>query len=169
MTETTPPASFRAHHCIDCGTPISPYSRGRCRSCGYKGLKREVPDDFAKVVRVMGSQGAARHYHTSLSTVTRWRREMGMVKHERAKRPSFSGGGTFRTRGFVERPLMTNRDFTLAGQAAEFLRHYGSVYRCDASGKPNAKGTHWKRNFSILTDDQIVSRAKRLGFEPFDV
>lgn len=159
-----PPLSFRGHHCRDCGSPISPYSRGQCRPCGYIGLKRGVPEDFADILRKFGSHGAARHYHASLGTVTRWRREIGMRPQERARRPSMSG--TMRPRGFSERPLMIKRDFTLVGQAAEFLRHYGSVFRCDAKGKPNATGSHWKRNFTILTDDELMSRAKRLGWLP---
>lgn len=161
-----PPASYRGHHCTDCGVPISPYSRGRCRKCGYVGLKRAVPDDFHAVLRLRGSQGAAEHYHASLATVTRWRREVGFRPQERARKPSMMG--ITRSRGFVERPLMLCRDFTLAGQAADFLRKWGAVYRCDEVGKPNAKGSHWKRNFTVLTDDEIRHRATRLGWKAME-
>lgn len=159
------PQSFRGHLCIDCQAPISPYSRGRCRQCGYVGLKRAVPDEFEVILRKLGSQGAARHFHASLGTVTRWRREIGLRPQERARKPSMFGA--VRSRGFSERPLLLRRDFTLAGQAADFLRRYGSVYRCDANGKPNPKGVCWKRNFSVLTDEEIMGRATRLGWVAF--
>lgn len=60
------------------------------------------------------------------------------------------------------------RDLTLAGQAADFLRRFGSVYRCDVTGKPNSKGTRWKRNYSVLTDDELMHRARRLGWTPME-
>lgn len=159
------PSSFRGNHCIDCGRPISPYSRGRCRACGYLGLKRQVPDDFLTVLRRLGSHGAARHYRASLGTITRWRRELDLRPQARIKK----GIGQQRTsRGFVERPLLIMRDLTLAGQAADFLRRYGSVFRCDAAGKPDAKGSHWKRNFSVLDDSELMHRATRLGWTPME-
>jgi hypothetical protein len=53
---------------------------------------------------------------------------------------------------------------TTAGMAAEFLRRYGSVYRCDPDGKPNAKGTHWRRFLSVVSDEDLIARAKKLGW-----
>ncbi|WP_194919911.1 hypothetical protein [Novosphingobium sp. NBM11] len=154
-------------HCISCGCVINRGSRGHCRPCGHIGLKREVPDDFRAVLLKLGSHGAARHFKASLSTVTRWRREISMSKHERAKRTS-AGPRPFAS-GFQQRPLLCNRDVTVAGQAADFLRKFGAVYRCDADGKPNAKGSHWKRNFSVLTDDELMGRAERLGWSAVEM
>lgn len=159
------PASFRGHHCIDCDAPISPYSRGRCRQCGYVGLKRAVPADFEAVLRRLGSQGAAKHYHASLGTVTRWRREIGMRHQERARKPSMQP--FVRPRAFSERPLMIVRDHTAAGQAADYLRRFASVYRCTEDGKPSAKGLFWRRNLSVLTDEQIMATATRLGWKEY--
>lgn len=117
------------------------------------------------MLRQLGSHGAARHYHASLGTITRWRRELDLRPQARIKK----GIGQQRSsRGFVERPLLTVRDLTPSGQAADFLRRYGSVYRCDVSGKPNSKGTHWRRNLSILDDDTLMRHAARLGWTPSD-
>lgn len=157
------PASFKGDHCIDCGVPISIYSRGRCRKCGYACMKRHVPQEFEAILRKLGSQGAARHFHASLSTVTAWRREIGMRHQERARRPSM--GTAIRSKAFSQRPLMIVRDFTTAGQAADYLRKFGSVYRCNADAKPNAKGSYWRRNLSVLTDEQIIATARRLGWK----
>jgi hypothetical protein len=160
--QPTLPQSYRGHLCIDCQAPISPYSRGRCRLCGYVGLKRNVPEDFAVTLRKLGSQGAARHYRASLGTVTRWRREIGLRPQERARKPSMMGA--VRPRAFSERPLIVFRDFTLVGQAAEFLRHIGPVFRCHASGAAHKQGSHWNRNGWVLSDEDLMSRARRLGW-----
>ena len=156
----SPPQSSRGHRCA-CGSPISPYSRGKCRPCGYIGLKRDVPEGFLVILRLVGSQGAARHFKASLGTVTRWRREIGLVPQERARKAIMR---SVRSRGFQEVKLIICRDFTLPGQAASFLRRFGAVYRCDERGNPNAKGSHWKRNFSVLDDGELMDRAKRLGW-----
>lgn len=147
--------------CIDCGTTINRSSRGRCKRCAVVGLRRDCPSDFLAILRSLGSQGAARHYHASLATVTRWRRELEIRPQARMKR----GIGQSRTeRGFTARPLMVNRDMSRAGCAAEYLRRWGSVYRCTAEGAPQAKGTHWRRNLSILNDDELIHRACKLGW-----
>lgn len=153
-----------AKHCKTCGTQISRYSRGHCRRCGYLGLKRSCPDDFLGVLHRLGSQGAAKHFNASLSTVTRWRRECGMVLHERARRAPHPGPMFKARQGFliIDRP---QRDMSLAGQAADHLRQFGSVYRCDANGKASPKGTHWRRNNAVLTDAEIMARAERLGWK----
>lgn len=149
-------------HCKTCGTQISRYSRGHCRSCGYVGLKRNCPDDFMAVLHRLGSQGAAKHFNASLSTVTRWRREAGMALHERARRARC--GGLPKQRGILCSGLL-QRDMSLPGQAADFLRQFGSIYRCDAKGKASAKGTHWRRNLSVLSDEELMARAVRLGWK----
>lgn len=56
------------------------------------------------------------------------------------------------------------RDMSAAGSAADHLRRYGAVFRCGPDGKPNAKGGFWNRNSHVLTDDEIMSRASRLGW-----
>lgn len=156
-TSNAPPLGI----CCDCGEATSPHSRGRCVKCGHANMKRAVPDDFAQVLRSLGSQGAAKHYRTSLSTLTRWRRECGMAKHHRAK-PSAAGG--MRRSGFTERPLMQARDMSFVGQAADYLRRYGSIHRCNHDGSFNPKGDHWRRNNRIVTSDHIVKIAINLGY-----
>lgn len=156
-----PRATVIVKHCRDCGAVINRSSRGRCKPCANIGLKRSCPDDLFEILCSIGSHGAAKHYHASLSTVTRWRREMELKAQARLKRPEAK---TIRYAPFRQIPLINNRDMSCAGQAADYLRRYGAVYRCDAVGKPNPKGTHWKRNFAVLTDEEIVSRAIRLGW-----
>lgn len=163
MNVQAAPLTHRGDHCA-CGAPISLYSRGSCRTCCYVGLKRPVPGDFLAVLRLRGSAGAAKHYRASLGTVTRWRREIGMAPQERARRPSAPAQGrTYRTAAAINRGYV-NRDFSAAGQAANFLCKYGAVYRCKSTGAPFPKGEFWNRNGHVLTDEQIIERATRLGF-----
>lgn len=148
-------------HCRDCGCPINRSSRGRCKPCATVGLRRPVPDGFMSILRRTGSHGAAQHYHASLATVTRWRREIELKPQARMKK----GIGQSRTdRGFVARPLIQIRDMTLAGQAADYLRRFGSVYRCNEVGNAVTKGTHWRRGFSVMDDNELIRRAERLGW-----
>lgn len=156
-----PRATPQVKHCRECGVVINRSSRGRCKPCATIGLKRSMPEDFLPILRKLGSQGAARHYHASLATVTRWRRELELKPQARMKK----GIGQSRTdRGFVPRPLIQNRDMSLAGQAADFLRGFGAVYRCDERGRATPKGTHWRRGFAVMGDDELMHRAQRLGW-----
>jgi len=152
------------HTCTDCGRRISPYSRGRCEGCAYEFMKRPMPDDFMEILKKHGSAGAAKHYRASLSTVTRWRRDSGISKHERAK-PARYCGGKF---NFSERPLIVHRDMAQAGQAADFLRKFAAVYRCDESGRvpKRGQGKFWNRNGYVLTDEELIAKARRMGWAP---
>lgn len=151
----------RTKHCQSCGKIINRSSRRHCKGCANVGLRRAIPTDFLPMLEKLGSQEAAKHYSASLSTVTRWRREIGLKSQIRMRRALFRAR---MNNGFTQRPLLVIRDFSVAGQAADFLRRFGAVYRCAENGAPNSKGTHWKRNFSVLTDDEIVRRAERLGW-----
>jgi hypothetical protein len=116
------------------------------------------------VLRQKGSLGAAAHYKASAATVTRWRRQMDLRPHARAvKRP----GGAHARRGrggFRETPLPVYRDWSVVGQAVEFLRRIGPVFRCLATGAASSKGEFWNRNGWVLSDEDVLSRARRLGW-----
>lgn len=154
-----------ARQCRTCGVAISATSRGLCKRCSYISSVRPVPDNFVAILRRLGSHGAAREFSASLSTITMWRRQIGLEKHYRAKKPT----PQFRPRGFREASVFTNRDQSPIGQAVDFLRKYGSVYRCTESGKPDAKGEFWKRNFTVLSDIQVIDRARRLGWTETEI
>lgn len=158
-----PPKTYRGNHCPDCGTAISKYSRGRCRECGGKARMRPMPDDFAQVLRGLGSQGAAAHYRASLGTITRWRRLVGLQPHHRAKLRSKPAPGAYNFR--VGQAVMhIKRDYSRGGQAAEFLRKFGAVYRCRQTGAADPKGLFWSRYGRVLDEEQLISRATRLGW-----
>lgn len=74
----------QARQCVDCGATITCNARSRCRSCGYAALRRPAPSDFASMLALVGSHECAKHYGASLSTVTRWRKQIGYTHCERA-------------------------------------------------------------------------------------
>lgn len=128
-----------------------------------------MPDDFMEILRAKGSLGAAAHYRSSAATITRWRRQMDLRPHARAKRGSVSNGGGRRSRGFRETLQATRRDMSVIGQAVEFLRRIGPVFRCLTSGAASDKGEFWNRNGWVLSDEDVVSRATRLGWVAVEV
>lgn len=126
---------------------------------GFAG-KRDTPEGFADlaprltVVHLMARFGCAR------STITRWCREHGLTP----KPPTIS----YRGPGLAPSMQVAVRDGTLAGRAADFLRKFGPVIRCDETGAYNPRGTHWRRNSTILTADAVIQRAASQGFDPDD-
>lgn len=54
-----------------------------------------------------------------------------------------------------------------AEAAAEYLKRYGPINRCDEeTGSPNAKGTHWRRRYAVLSDAEVIERAYYNGWKP---
>lgn len=124
-----------------------------------------IPADFAEVQKGKTHAQLIEHYAASRSVVKRWFAEAG-IKREPFRQPvphrpllpiSSSPRGQIKpTRVFV--------DTSLAGQAADYLRRYGPVVRCDAQGSFNERGTHWRRGPSILTAAEVIERAVRNGW-----
>lgn len=152
--------------CIDCGAPISEISRGRCVDCGHRPLIRNCPPDFLDVLGRLGSRLAAAHYRASLKTITRWRREHGLPPNHRARRTSGSTGRLNRARfGMNSKPIMIRRDLSPAGRAADFLQRFGPIFACTPQGKALSGGNFWNRNGHVLSADEVIQRAERLGWE----
>lgn len=77
-------ALYSGKACADCGVAISRRAKGRCKPCGHRALARPIPNDFASMLRTLGSQECAKHYGCSLTRITHWRRQIGLIAHERA-------------------------------------------------------------------------------------
>lgn len=146
--------------CLGCGKPISATSRGQCKACVKR--RRPVPQDFGEVIARMGSARAARHYHSSLSTVTRWRRELGMAPHTSAKpsRPRIGGN----LRGCTKSYLVREKIFSRVELAAEHLQRLGPTFRCGATGEAVTRGQYWNRAGHVLTDYELIDRALAAGW-----
>lgn len=121
---------------------------------------RSIPVDFVDVLKVKGSYGASRHYRVSLSTVTEWRHALDIPRGQR-----MVGGNPFRiAKPRSQASFFVRRAITMPEMAADFLRGLGPVSRCDKDGKLKSDGLFWRRGISVMTDEEIVAKAKRLGF-----
>lgn len=137
------------------------------------------PADFVEQWHKMSHKVLARHYHRSSITITKWAAQYGLKRSSgvrvgvtpKAKRAPVVAVAKARPRAahgaFVTAPVLRDqRDMSRVGQAADHLRKFGAVYRCTPMGAFDAKGSHWRRNSSILTDADIIERAEYNGWKP---
>ncbi|MCP4620592.1 MAG: hypothetical protein GY844_29655 [Bradyrhizobium sp.] len=115
-----------------------------------------MPDGFALIAGSMTRNELRRHYNRSMSTIDNWLRLTGITPRKPGKRGQ---------PGVV--PLnLPPRDTGRAALAAEYLRRFGPVSRCDEAGSYAPHGAHWRRGRSILTADQIIAAATERGWQP---
>ena len=131
--------------------------------------RTHAPSGFATDAPNMSRRELSEKYSVGGKTVARWLEEEGVrtkpvvrSKIVEAARRARSRP-TVRFRAGADRPL---RDITYAGQAADYLRRFGPVIRCDDRGRFNLKGDHWRRGSTILRPDDVVERARRNGWRP---
>jgi hypothetical protein len=62
----------------------------------------------------------------------------------------------------LDRPA---RDVSRSGRAADHLRKFCHVFRCDAVGNPLPDGFYWCRGRAVLTDAELIERAVSLGWQ----
>lgn len=147
--------------CVTCKAPEAASPKQMCRACAKKRFTRAVPEDFGDMIRVLTSAQAAKHYRSSLSTVTRWRREIGLPAH----RPAMQGRAKRQKSAFFSKSYQVqNKIFSAVEMAADHLRRHGSVYRCAPSGDADAKGRYWNRAGHVLTDHEMLARAQADGW-----
>jgi hypothetical protein len=138
---------------------------------GHKADDADTPPaDFADRWQTASQLQLAAHYQKSTFAIGRWCKVLGL---ERPPARNFRKAEpvavkavvkVVRThRGPVDRP---HREATRAGEAAEYLRRFGPVFRCDAGGRFDSKGDHWARGRSVLTDAELIERAQRQGWNP---
>ena len=128
--------------------------------------KEPMPASFPEIAPTMTRYVLADHYGVSTDVVKRWCDEAG-VKYKPThplgrKGPRVSAAD--RAIGTVT--VMNQRDHSRAGQAADFLRRFGPVVRCDAEGRYAERGTHYRRGSTVLTGEEVIERAVRNGWNP---
>lgn len=127
-------------------------------------LVSPAPNDLAECARRMNISKLAEHFGCARVTVRKWLMETGASADTSFRRGLPNLGAMGRPKAA---PITQNRDTSRAGQAADFLRQFGPVIRCNASGHYDPKGNHWRRRSSnILCADEIIARAVRNGWNP---
>lgn len=145
-------------------------------------LKTPMPADFAEVAPTMLVKELRAHYNAGWRLIARWMAETGAVPKKAppnippiestrhmltVRRPSGKRVIAFKQNAYltgkIDRP---HRDDSRAGQAADYLRRFGPVVRCDSTGMYSDRGTHWRRGSVVLGPDEVIERAMRNGWNP---
>lgn len=122
---------------------------------------RPIPDDFAQVAPHLSRYAISRHYRTEYKVVDRWLRESGVKPGQRQH--SF---GTPRmtlapSRGTGKPMLAITRTTSIYDDAADILRRFAPVNRCNENGKYQQAGDFWRYGQIRLTPDELLERAAR--------
>lgn len=135
------------------------------------------PADFKALAPTMTRRGLCRHYKAGGKRIDRWLKETGVdfkrltqseaagirwkdkPRKNKPKRPTF-------VPALLKGPTIPPPDTSPDGLAAEHLRKWCPVYRCDDNGRPNPKGGFWRFGNTILTPEEVKQRAIRKGWSP---
>jgi hypothetical protein len=148
--------------------------------------KASVPTDFADRFAASTIDELRAHYRRGWVTISRWIKEAGLSRPAPIKKPApakamkpdkampvaFLRAAPEVTRVRHARPNayqtaalnVVVRDMSEAGRAADYLRRFGPVVRCDERGRYNENGTHWRRGSTILTAADVIERAEYNGW-----
>lgn len=152
------------------------------RACALKSRLKKMPEGFAEYQEGRSQRELAKHYGFAVATIQRFLTELGIDRMavyaaERASKgkvkpearvvelPQRPKASTF-TLTAVDRPYV---DPTRVGQAAEYLRRFGPVVRCDEQGRYDPAGNRWRRGSSLLNADEIIQRAVRNGWRDLSI
>lgn len=135
-----------------------------------QGMVRQAPPQFANMAPTMTIAALSAHFRAGRARVRRWLAELDIEPGKRSY-PSYvphlrrasnrNPLGSLKTQDFG-----AHGDGSLAQRAVdECLRHYAPVYRCDEAGKQDCHGRFWRVGSAVLTDDEIVARAQRKGWD----
>lgn len=61
--------------------------------------------------------------------------------------------------------FFAQRSQGVADMAAQHLRRDAPVFRADADGKANPKGKCWRYGNTVLTEDELIAKAERKGWD----
>lgn len=138
---------------------------------GPKPSEMIIPDDFAERWVYTTHAILGRHYRVGNATVTKWARELGLVRERkvperRVSNPTidYTPRAVSRIPGHKPAPFANIfRDPTPAGRAADILRKDGwRVHRCNATGIYDPKGNMWQCGRVRVTEAELIERADRV-------
>lgn len=116
-----------------------------------------IPADFAAVAPTMTKAHLVRHYRVSETTVCKWIAACGAAPMTMAQwRRALAGVGGC--------DMAANDQFRARECheiAANVLRRYAAVFRCDARGKACPGGGYYRVGNAIITPDELLARAER--------
>lgn len=115
-----------------------------------------VPADFHLVAPSLTKRQLRERYHRADPTINRWLQEAGVEPGRYLPVPPAPVARAPR--------VVAPANLARANQAAEFLRRFGAVTRCNQDGRFDPDGHCWRRGSAILCAAEIIARAERQGF-----
>ena len=132
----------------------------KVRSKREKGLA--APEGFEDFARSHSQRETMRHFGISRDMVRTFEAKMDLKRVRFITAPTVPSAAPkfIKPNAYQTAPVnRVQRDMSAAGQAADFLRKFGPVYRCDVKGAPLADGFFWRRGSAILSDAELIERA----------
>lgn len=123
------------------------------RPQGYN--KRPVPADFAEHAPHMTQGQLEAAYSASHGVVRRWLGDAGVSPRKVVVVPIARDRGP----GYVN--IAPSQTYGPEDAAADTLRKFGAVFRCDERGRADHKGKLWRFGNVVLTGDELIARAER--------
>lgn len=130
--------------------------------------RRECPADFAQMAAFLTYTGLCNHYNTGRSAVDRWVSETGATPLVFVRKPSEAkpqagkpSRGLYHAIGISSNIAAAAKPYTAHDRAADTIRPYAAVYRCDERGKADLAGKFWRVGMVVVTPDELLERAAR--------
>jgi len=158
--QTTSVADMARHYGFPPSTLRKMLKREGIKAALHDFKRYAVPDDLAERCQEMTKVELKRHYGRSEWTITRWLAETGLTAAQYVpvySRPKLR---------YVRSPGHSNvasikRDTGPEEMAADVLRRFGPVYRCDEKGLAAQYGNLWRLGNIIIDGDELIARAAR--------
>lgn len=125
-----------------------------------------VPDGFALMVPQMTMRELKERFGKGKTTIWKWCQVAGVQPRKASTHPPTRAAGHIHVGRKLNPFDGPRRDVSRAGQAADFLRTFAPVVRCNSVGHYDQNGDHWRRGSFVLTADEIIQRATRQGWNP---
>lgn len=119
---------------------------------GQVGFKR-VPDDFRQMAPIMSKTSLESHYRASGKVINRWLCEAGVSAATRTR------GFRLSKRGCDIPQAKRN---TPSDLAADYLRRFGPVSKCNIGGRFSLTGDHYRVGNVVMTQMEIIEKADRM-------
>ena len=117
--------------------------------------RHPIPADFAEHAPHMTQGQLEAAYSASHGVVRRWLGDAGVSPRKVVVVPIARDRGP----GYVN--IAPSQTYGPEDAAADTLRKFGAVFRCDERGRADHKGTHWRFGNVVLTGDELIARAER--------
>ena len=111
--------------------------------------KRPLPSDFAQSAGKMNFSQLVKHYQSSRATVKRW------IAESQATPKKWINFGTPKAQ-----PIPLAKQNYEHERAANYLRKYMAVSPCNADGKYEQDGSHYRVGFNVMTREQTIEKAR---------